>query len=91
MNTRRSNDHAVSRITVEARGEVIDGDNGIGIQRQDVEHIGRGNMIEPSFNDALCTRCDIRRLRLGRSGLDPRVEHSNAGLFEVTGVTRDDR
>src|SRR6267142_526880 len=26
---------------------------------------------------------DIRLFRLGRSGLDPRVEHRNAGLLEV--------
>ena len=33
---------------------------------------------------------DIRLFRLGRRGFDPRVEHRNAGLFEVTGITRDD-
>jgi hypothetical protein len=30
VNTRRSNDHAVSRIPVEVRRHIIDGDNGIG-------------------------------------------------------------
>jgi hypothetical protein len=35
--------------------------------------------------------CDIWLFRLMRSGLDPRVEHSNAGPFEVTGITQDDR
>ena len=49
VNTRRSNDHAVSRITVEARREIIDGDNGIGIQREDLEHIGRGRAPEPGW------------------------------------------
>jgi hypothetical protein len=49
VNTRRSNDHAVSRITVEGRREIIDGNNGIGIQREDVEHIGRGSAPEPGW------------------------------------------
>jgi hypothetical protein len=39
----------------------------------------------------LYTHCDIPLFRLGRSGLDPWVEHHNTGFFEVTGVTRDDR
>jgi hypothetical protein len=36
---------------------------------------------------AVSAHCDTPLFRLGRSGLDPRVEHRNAGLFEVTGVT----
>jgi hypothetical protein len=33
----------------------------------------------------------IRLFRLTLSGLDPRVEQSDACLFEVTGITQDDR
>jgi hypothetical protein len=49
------------------------------------------NMSEGALQWRTYTHCDIRLFRLGRCGLDPRVEHRNAGLFEVTGITRDDR
>ncbi len=61
-------------------------------------HILRKREIDYSTPDAAIAVFEwvngfttFRLFRLGRSGLDPRVEHRNAGLFEITGITRDDR
>ncbi len=47
VNTRRGDNHSVSRITVEACREIIDGDNRFGTQRQDVHYIGPARAPEP--------------------------------------------